>query len=293
MRPRVALLPWGDVFEDWLEPLGVTPDQFREEVTGSWMFGYVDSLRVVGVDTVLVCFTSRVAEPARWVHRPTGATLHLIPLGPAFSCGVAPYAPRAHRRQAHAEQGRPRRPTQSRSLPCDAGEHSHAAGPCGGLRGDPVPGVRDAPLRLGVVAGALTRLPVFASFQGGDYHVSRIEGAARRFTIGRADRLIVPTASEVERLRRRYGLADGKVERIFNPIDVDVWRPRAARWAARGWASQTTSCSSCGTASCNYFVRGSICCWTHGSSSSAGDRGVRSGCCSSERVRTRQSYTGA
>ena len=108
--------------------------------------------------------------------------------------------------------------------------------------------------------GALTGLPVFASFQGGDYHVSRIEGAVRRFTIGRAHRLIVPTASEIERLRQRYGVTDGKVEQIFNPIDVDVWRPGdRAMGGARARHREPTSFSSCGMDSCRCCARGSTC----------------------------------
>jgi glycosyltransferase involved in cell wall biosynthesis len=231
MRPRVALLPWGDVFEDWLDPLGVTPEQFRDEVTGSWMFGYVDSLRAAGVDTVLVCFTSRVAEPARWVHRPTGATLHLIPLGRAFS-----WVSRHMLREPIGDRRTPSRVGRAalRNLapylatPVSTLIRLVRAEGCAAILCQEYETPR---FDWAVVAGALTRLPVFASFQGGDYHVSRIEGAARRFTIGRADRLIVPTASEVERLRRRYGLADGKVERIFNPIDVGVWRQSGRAFA--------------------------------------------------------------
>ena len=225
MRPRIALLPWGDVFEDWLDPLGVTPEQLRDEVTGSWMFGYVDALRAAGADTVLVCFTSRLANPVRWVHRPTGAMLHLVPPGRAYSAvsrnmlrepigdrrdpgrvaraalrNLAPYLATPVTRLARVV-----RPERCAAILCQEYETPR--------------------FDWSVVAGALTRVPVFASFQGGDYHVSRIEGAVRRFTIGRAQRLIVPTASEAERLRQQYGVPDGKVERIFNPIDIDVWRP--------------------------------------------------------------------
>ena len=104
MRPRVALLPWGDVFEDWLDPLGVTPEQLRDEVTGSWMFGYVDALRTAGADTVLVCFTSRVptrpaGSPAHRGDAPPGAN------GSRLFGGVPPHAPGADRRQARSGVG--------------------------------------------------------------------------------------------------------------------------------------------------------------------------------------------
>jgi glycosyltransferase involved in cell wall biosynthesis len=221
----VALLPWGDVFEDWLDPLGVTPEQLRDEVTGSWMFGYVDALRTVGVETVLLCFTSRVTRQTRCVHRPTGATLYLVPSGPAFAS--------VSRHMLREPIGESRDPIRIARVvlrnfapylatPVTRLVRLVRREQCAAILCQEYETPR---FDWSVVAGALTRVPVFASFQGGDYHVSRLEGAVRRFTINRADRLIVPTATEVERIHRRYGLADGKIVQIFNPIDIDVWRP--------------------------------------------------------------------
>jgi starch synthase len=237
-RPRVALLPWGDVFEDWLDPLGVTPEQLRDEVTGSWMFGYIDALRTADVDTVLVCFTSRVREPLRWRHRPTGATLHLVPPGRAF----APVS-RHMLREPIGDRRDPARVARAalRNLapylatPVTTLARIVRAERCAAILCQEYETPR---FDLSVLAGALTGLPVFASFQGGDYHVSRIERVVRKVTIARARRLIVPTATEIERLRRRYGVTDGKVEQIFNPIDVDVWQPgdRASARATLGVA---------------------------------------------------------
>lgn len=226
MRPRIALLPWGDVFEDWLDPLGVTPEMFRDEMTGSWMFGYADALRVNGVDTVLMCFTSRVAKPVRWTHAPTGATLYLLPPGPAF----APVSSRMLRE-----------PIGNRNDPVTVGRAvlrniaPYLATPIPRLvrllRRERCTAILcqeyETPrFDACVVAGALTRLPVFASFQGGDYRVSRLEGSVRPLTIRRAERLIVATTREIERIRARYDLPPEKIAQIFNPIDVDAWRPR-------------------------------------------------------------------
>ncbi len=225
MKPRVALLPWGDVFEDWLDPLGVTPEQFRDEVTGSWLFGYVDALRTAGVATVLVCFTSRVSTQVRWVHRPTGATLYLIPSGRAFALVARhmlrePIGDRRDPRtimRASLRNIAPYLATPVRKLARLVRKEECSAILCQEY---------ETPrFDWSIAAGLLAEVPVFASFQGGDYHVSRIEGAVRRFTIHRADRVIVPTRTEAERIRRRYGIANGKVAQIFNPIDVDLWRP--------------------------------------------------------------------
>jgi glycosyltransferase involved in cell wall biosynthesis len=75
-----------------------------------------------------------------------------------------------------------------------------------------------------VLLGRLMRLPVFASFQGGDYQRSRIERFVRPLTIRACAGLIIATQSEVQRVRNRYGIAPTKVARIFNPVDLRVWK---------------------------------------------------------------------
>src|SRR5262245_5518111 len=77
--PTVALLPWGDVFEDFLDRLGVSFDELRREFVGSWMFGYAGALAAAGVRTLIVCPTSHFDEPATATHEPTGAKLRFLP----------------------------------------------------------------------------------------------------------------------------------------------------------------------------------------------------------------------
>src|SRR5207249_7335570 len=73
------LLPWGNVLEDFLDPLGVSLETFCNEFRGSWMFGYVDAMKQAGVRTVLICMSARVAAPVRFTHRPTGAPICVLP----------------------------------------------------------------------------------------------------------------------------------------------------------------------------------------------------------------------
>jgi glycosyltransferase involved in cell wall biosynthesis len=226
MRPRVALLPWGDVFEDWLDPLGVTPEVFRDEMTGSWMFGYVDALRLAGVDTILVCFTTRVVTPVRWTHAPTGATLYLLPPGRGFAAVSSRMLrePIGDRRDPAAVGGAVlRNIAPYLATPVAALVRLVRVESCTAILCQEYETPR---FDACILAGALTRLPVFASFQGGDYHVSRLEGVVRPRTMGRAERLIVATQREIKRIQARYGVPSGKIARIFNPIDVNEWRPR-------------------------------------------------------------------
>ena len=77
----VALLPWGNVIDEFLDSIGVSMEKFIGEFTGSWMFRYVAALREAGVRTVLVFVSARVAQPTRVTHVPTGATMHFLPAG--------------------------------------------------------------------------------------------------------------------------------------------------------------------------------------------------------------------
>ena len=225
-RPRVALLPWGDVFEDWLDPLGITPEVFRDELTGSWMFGYVDALRAAGVDTSIVCITTRVAAPERWTHRPTGATLHLLPPGTGF-------APVARRMLREPVGGRRdigtltgaglRHVAPYLATPVVALARLLRAESCAAVLCQEYETPR---FDACIAVGRLTKLPVFATFQGGDYQDSRLERPLRSLTIGRAAGLIVATTTEIERIRTRYRLPAERIAQIFNPVDVDLWHPR-------------------------------------------------------------------
>lgn len=232
-EPTVALLPWGNVIEDFIDKIGVSLETFCNEFTGSYMFGYVDALRRVGVRTVLVCISARVATPSHFTHAPTGATICILP---------APWIYRALRRTMRNPYGRTVR---------------DVFGEIRGTRWMLFPALAvlrevvlylTTPLRLlahelrrencdvilcqeyeyprfdaCVLLGRLMRLPVFATFQGGDYQRSRLERLLRPLTLRASAGLIIATQSEVRRVRARYGIPPAKVARIFNPVDLEVW----------------------------------------------------------------------
>jgi len=220
-HPSVAILPWGDVFEDWLDRLGVPLDAFVDSFTGSWMFAYAEALRAAGVQTVLVCFTSRVREPRREVHRATGAVVWLVPPPRAFAAVRAAGGPLAR-------HGAPYLATAPRAL-----ARVVRAERCSALLCQEYETPR---FDVAIAVGARLRLPVFATFQGGDYQVSRLERLVRPFTIRRAAALVVATADERARVRARYRIPAARLAAVFNPIDVRRWRPvpRAAARAATG-----------------------------------------------------------
>ncbi len=44
-QPTVALLDWSQLLEDFLDNIGVSFEAFCREMTGGWMFGYVEALQ--------------------------------------------------------------------------------------------------------------------------------------------------------------------------------------------------------------------------------------------------------
>ncbi len=76
-----------------------------------------------------------------------------------------------------------------------------------------------------VLLGRLAGLRVYATFQGGNWQLSRFERPLRPLALRACSGLIVGSTVEADRLRRRYGMPDRKVARIFNPIDLRMWPP--------------------------------------------------------------------
>lgn len=77
--PVVAILPWGNVLEDYLDEVGGDVASFRDSSSGGWLFGYVDALARAGVRSVIVAVPRELRQAQRHVHRATGAPIWLLP----------------------------------------------------------------------------------------------------------------------------------------------------------------------------------------------------------------------
>ncbi len=229
--PTIALLHWGDRIEDFLDSIGVSFESFCSEMTGGWLFGYIDALRLAGVRTVVYCISSRVTHPERYLHQPTGATLCVLPSPAVYQWLRRPmktpygwtvdevYGGESHglqrRRRAVAKDIAPYCATPAFSLARALRQDGCAAILCQEYE--------YARFDVCVAIGALLRIPVFATFQGGDFQLSRLEGPIRPLTMRRAAGFIVATKSEVVRIQRKYGVPTAKVAQVFNPMDVTGW----------------------------------------------------------------------
>lgn len=226
----VALLPWGDVIEDFLDSIGVSFESFCNDMTGGWLFGYVDALRTVGVRTVLFCISNRVTAIERHLHKPTGATICVLPALKLHS--------QIHRRMQNPyaysiEEVFSSITPINRSFYKVLRDLSfYLATPLHLLAQElqqqacqaiVCQEYEYARFDACVLLGQWLRLPVFATFQGGDFQLSRLERPLRPLALRACAGLIVATQTEIHRLQSRYGISSTKIAQIFNPIDVKNW----------------------------------------------------------------------
>jgi glycosyltransferase involved in cell wall biosynthesis len=232
--PSVAILNWAAVVEDFLEPLGISLESFCTEFRGSWIFGYVAALQRVGVRPVVICVSKYASTPARFTHRPTKATIWILPTprlyGAIHRRMVYPYGQTVREafgeirgsqrllfpfyalaREMSLYLATPRRPLarvlrreRCKALLCQEYEYPR--------------------FDTCVLLGRLLRIPVFGCFQGGNYRHSHLERATRPVSIRACAGLIIGPVSEATRVRERYNVSARRIARIFNPVDTDVWR---------------------------------------------------------------------
>jgi starch synthase len=235
---HVALLHWGDLIEDFLSGINVTLEEFRDQMTGGWMFGFIEALRSAGVRTTLICISARVVRVESWTHGPTGAAICVLPASRLYR-----WLRRAAERNGVRTGAKSAVARQATRLLQDA--LPYMATPLGLLRGELrkrncqavlCQEYEHARFDLSVLAGALGGIPVFATFQGGNTRFSRFERLFRRMAIGVSAGLIIGSCRERDRVRRVYHTPGRKVATICNPLDLKMWYPEdrgAARRALR------------------------------------------------------------
>ena len=228
--PTIAILPWGDHIEDYLDPIGLSLEQFAVEMEGGWLFGTVDALACQGVEAVIVCVSGAVPAVRTFRHPGTGRRTVFIPAS----------------RWSKSVRARMRDPY--------GWTVADAVGPVRGARRwgwrllRPLVPYLATPIRpllrslrtldprailcqeyesprfdQCVVAGRLLGVPVLGHFQGGAWQRSRLEAALRPMTLRASAGVVVGSARERERIRERYGLEGTRVTAIPNPLDPARW----------------------------------------------------------------------
>jgi glycosyltransferase involved in cell wall biosynthesis len=242
----VALIPWGDVWDDFLDSVGVSLEAFCEDGIGGWLLGYMEALRLAGIRTVLILMSARIEKPFRVQHRATGATISVLP---------APRSYRAIRRQFANSNPYLARTVDEMTGRVTVGRRRvlellnllspYIATPPGRIARE----VRrqgcaailcqdyETPrFDVSILIGRLLNIPVLACFQSGCYDSNRIGRSLRPLTMKACSGLVVAPQAEIERVRDRYGVPSDRIAQIFNPVDAHFWRAddRAEARAALG-----------------------------------------------------------
>jgi glycosyltransferase involved in cell wall biosynthesis len=227
----VALIPWGDWIEDYLDGIGLDLDDFCEDVDGGWLFGYVAALQSASLSPFLVAVSREVQAPIRRIHKPTGAAIWFLPSPDLYRAlrrtVTNPYA--TSRAQATRGMPRIRRITGALTrhiLPYTAWPARHFGHVLDAEGCDVIIAQEYESPRFDMLVhqGRARSIPVFASFQGGNWHTSIFESVVRRRSIRRAEGLIIASEQEIERVRREYEVPEDRIQQIYNPLAVDRWR---------------------------------------------------------------------
>ncbi len=229
-NPRIALLPWGNIFEDYLKQVGHTLETFSSEGIGGWLLGYIEALRLVGVQTTLFRTSGTVKETKRLVHDNTSTNTVVLP-APKLYTLISRHMSNPYGLNVKDTFGdvrglkyhllsitrdlAPYLATPLRLLAREIRREGCTAILCQEYE--------YARFDMCVLLGWLLRIPVFATFQGGNFQFSRLERPIRPFTINACSGLIVPTKDEKNRLMKTYKLPSPKIAQIFNPIDIGTW----------------------------------------------------------------------
>ena len=248
-QPKIALLHCYDLIDDFLDSIHISFDTFCKEFVGSWMFGYINALKQVGVETVLFCISVRVTEPSRYLHEPTGATICVLPASKAYRTY------RTIRRKLLRTYGATEGQTFKDILSSNNTHRSvlsrlkDSVRSVGSYLSTPLDLLANELKQEGCQAilcqeyefarfdtcgilGKRIGVPIFATFQGGNETQSFLEYPLRRLAFHLCQGVIIATQTEIDRVRQHYRVPNAKIARIFNPIDITSWQ-RCDRTQAR------------------------------------------------------------
>jgi len=230
-RPHVSLLPWGHTFEDFLDGVGISLDQFGSEMAGGWLFGYVRALHLVGFQVTIFCFSSRTRVVTTMQHQPTNADICLIPATWVYrwmrSFFTNPYAWETQDMFAGRRVPRPAQRLLRHALPYFT---TTVWKFCRELRRRDVDIIlcqeyEYARFDVLAVLGRSLGIPVFATFQGGNWQVSRLEKITRPRALKQCAGLIIGSAVEAARVQSEYRFPPQRIARVSNPLDLTEWQP--------------------------------------------------------------------
>jgi starch synthase len=237
----IAFLPWGDLIEDFLDSIGISFGDFCNKMSGGWLFGYVEALRLRGIQSTIFCFSSSVEEAAYTTHRATGAGMVLLPPSPTYR-KIRGYTVNVYGLNADEMFGKASGPARFGwrilrhmapylATPLIAlAEEIRRAG-CSAILCQEYESPR---FDASVIVGKLLGIPVFATFQGANWQQrSGLERVIRPLSLRRCKGLVIGSSAEMARVQKCYELDTEKIAKIFNPLDSLEWRAGSRQDARR------------------------------------------------------------
>ena len=223
--PAVAYLPWGPLFdEDYLDNLDIPLAEFCTSGSGGHLFNFVEAAQSAGMRTVLVLFSRRVTRLTRYVNAPTGATVVVVPASPWYrAVRDRRHWPRVQRVLRWAGAA-----VRDHIMDVTAYLSTPVVGLARLLRREGCAAVvcqeyESTRFDVSVLLGRLLRIPVFATFQGGDWLEGAVQQRWRPWTMHHCAGLIIAPGTEIQRVQERYGVPRERIAQIFNPLDSDAF----------------------------------------------------------------------
>lgn len=216
---------------------------WRRRMDGGWLFGYVAALARQERRALIAYASERVRAPRRLTHAGTGAAIWLVP-GRRTGLGRARASPGLQALQ------------QWRGTPWREFDHLLSQEGCSAVLVQDYEHPRFDALAL---IARRRRLPLYATFQGGDVTASALERRVRGLSLRICSGLIVPSARERTRLAKAYRLPAKRLCDIPNPVDVSAWRAEPAEQARAEVALRAIRFSSRGMAALTSIARASTC----------------------------------
>lgn len=219
-----------DCFDEWLEDIGVPLESFCEEMMGTWWFNYIQALNYAGIKSVLFCTSSKVDCPTKLLHKPTGATICLLPSskGYRFINGLR------NSLLSASVRGKIAAYSKRKIIGLLGLASSYLSTPLmllrRELRGEGcrcmlVEQYEDPRFDASVLLGRMIDLPVFGTFTAVTPAQPWWMCPFRRIAIKVCAGLCICAGLEANRVMERYGYPISKLARIQYFVDFSIWYP--------------------------------------------------------------------
>ncbi len=228
---KIALLPWGNVIEDFLDSINLSWQDFCTQMTGGWLFGYIEALKTVEIETVIFCISGRVETIKSDVHLPTGAKIVTLPTTKAYQAIASsmqnPYGWTTRDTFGNFNPLQTPYKTLQRHLapylatPLDSLTQAIQQENCTAILCQEYEYPR---FDIANIIGKRLNIPVYATFQGGDFQMSACERFLRPHSLKNCAGVIIAPKTEIKRVQEQYNIPENKIARIFNPLDLSLWQ---------------------------------------------------------------------